>query len=120
VAFARVLTFDSNGRGQKRFEIVYAAILLGAPKGARGLEAIRREARILDALDAISVGDGQAGATGPIPARRVTQGARLVLAQPEYELVGRYLEAVEWTPAASRDVIDAADWVSAAATHEDP
>jgi hypothetical protein len=119
VAFARVLTFDANGRGQRRFEIVYAAILLGAPKGARGLETIRREARILDALDAISTADGAAG-PGPIPARQVTPGARLVLAQPECELVGRYLEAVEWAPAASRDVIDAADWVSAAATHEDP
>jgi hypothetical protein len=115
------LTFDSNGRGQRRFEIVYAAILLGAPKGARGLEAIRREARILDALDAVSVADADAvPPAGAVPARRVTPGARLVLAQPEFELVGRYLEAVEWAPVASRDVIDAADWVSAAATHEDP
>jgi hypothetical protein len=119
VAFARVLTFDSNGHGQQRFMIVYAAILLGAPKGARGLEVIRREARILDALDAISVADAAAG-PGPVPARHVIPDARLTLSQPEFELVGRYLEAVEWTPAASRDVIDTVDWVSAAATHEDP
>jgi hypothetical protein len=118
VAFARVLTFDSNRRGQSRFAILYAAVLLGAPKGARGLETIRREARILDALDAIS--DADAAAPGPVPARQVHPGARLVLTQPELELVGRYLEAVEWAPVASRDVIDAADWVSAAATHEDP
>lgn len=119
MAFARVLTFDGNGRGQRRFEIVYAAILLGAPKGARGLEAIRREARILDALDAISLGDSVTG-SAPVPARIVNPGARLVLAQPELDLVGRYLEAVEWAPVASRDVIDAADWVSAAATSEEP
>lgn len=119
MAFARVVNFDGNGRGQKRFEILYAAILLGAPKGARGLETVRREARILDALDAISTAADAASASGLPPLRHVQPGARLALAQPDFELLGRYLEAVEWTPAASRDVIDAADWWSAAA-HEDP
>jgi hypothetical protein len=113
MAFARVVTFEANGRGQRRFEILYAAILLGAPKGARGLETIRREARVLDALDAIST-PADDPATGPIPARHVTPDADLVLAQPEFELLARYLDAVEWTPAASRDVVDAADWFSAA------
>ena len=118
MAVARVITFDRNGRGQRRFEIFYAAILLGAPKAGRGLEVLRREARILDALDAISTAvDG--AAPGPVPPRHVTPAARLVLAQPEYDLLARYLEGVEWAPAASRDVVDAFDWLSAAAT-EDP
>jgi hypothetical protein len=109
----RVVTFDANSRGQRRFEILYAAILLGAPKGPRGLETIRREARVLDALDAIST-PVDAPTAGPVPPRSVTPDATLVLAQPDFEILARYLEAVEWTPAASRDVIDAADWLSAA------
>jgi hypothetical protein len=114
MAFARVVTFEVNGRGQRRFEILYAAILLGAPKGARGLETIRREARVLDALEAISTLVDVPNATGPVPPRSVQPDAELVLAQPEFELLVRYLDAVEWTPAASRDVIDTADWLSAA------
>jgi hypothetical protein len=117
MALARVVTFERNGRGQRRFEILYAALLLGAPKGARGLETIRREARVLDALDAISAPvDG--AAPGPVPPRSVTPDAELVLAQPDFELLTRYLDAVEWTPAASRDVVDAADWLSAASRGE--
>lgn len=119
MAITRILVFD-NGRSQKRFEVCYAAILLGAPKGAgRGLEALRREARILDALEGASTVDPQAPPGAALPARIVTPGARLALAQPELELLARYLEAVEWAPVASRDVVDAADWLSAAA-HEDP
>jgi hypothetical protein len=114
MAFARVVTFDGNGRGQRRFDILYAAMLLGAPKGTRGLDTIRREARVLDALDAISTPVDVAAAPGPIPQRHVTPDATLVLAQPEFELLARYLEAVEWAPFASRDVVDAADWLSAA------
>jgi hypothetical protein len=111
----RVVTFDGNGRSQKRFDILYAALLLGAPKGARGLDTIRREARVLDALDAISTPVDTAA--GPVPARHLKfDNAELVLClqQPEFELLTRYLEAVEWAPAAARDVVDAADWLSAA------
>lgn len=115
---ARVIQFEDL-KSQKRFEILYAALLLGAPKGGRGLEVLRREARILDALDAISTPDPTAPA-GPMPGRKVIAGRPLVLAQPELELLARYLEAVEWTPAASRDVVDAADWLSAATAREDP
>jgi hypothetical protein len=119
MAVQRVVTFETNGRSQRRFEILYAAVLLGAPKGARGLETIRREARVLDALDAISTPvDVDGAATGPIPPRHVTPDAALVLAQPEFEILARYLDAVEWTPAASRDVVDAADWLSAASRGE--
>jgi len=109
----RVVTFDGNGRSQRRFEILYAAILLGAPKGARGLDTIRREARVLDALDAISTPDDDAP-PAPVPARHLTADAELRLAQPEFDLLTRYLDAVEWAPAAARDVVDAADWLSAA------
>jgi hypothetical protein len=115
MAVARIVTFDATGRGQRRFEILYAALLLGAPKGARGLETIRREARVLDALDAISTPVDVPTTTGaPVPPRSVKPDAELVLAQPDFEILARYLDAVEWTPAASRDVIDAADWFNAA------
>ncbi len=52
----RVLNFDpANGRSAKRFEMCLNAVLnAGDQKGTRDRETIRKEARLLDALDAIS------------------------------------------------------------------
>lgn len=110
----RVIAFDDDRRNQRRFDLYYAAVLLGAPKGPRGLEVIRREARILDALDAISDPSPDAVGPGDVPRRVVQAGRALLLPQPECDLLTKYLDTAEWVPAVSRDVVDAADWLSAA------
>lgn len=118
----RVIAFDDDRRNQRRFEIYYAAVLLGAPKGARGLEVIRREARVLDALDAISdLGTTPApAAAGDVPRRLVQRGRALLLSQPEFDLLCTYLAGAEWVPLVARDVVDAADWLSAAPPQHEP
>src|SRR5262245_25113945 len=54
----RVLVFNGDPRSDKRFQLCRTAVLnAGDRKGARDRETIRKEARILDALDAISEPD---------------------------------------------------------------
>jgi hypothetical protein len=110
----RVVAFDDSARNQRRFDLYYAAILLGAPKGVRGLEVIRREARVLDALDAISDPLTADAGPGDVARRHVQAGRALLLSQPEFDLLTQYLAGAEWIPIVSRDVVDAADWLSAA------
>lgn len=118
----RVVAFEDVGRSQKRFELCYAAILLGAPKGApRGMDVLRREARLLDALDAISAPDPQAAPLADdVPRRLVMVPTSLALLQPDFDLLSKYLEAVAWAPIVARAVVDAADWLAAAPARDDP
>lgn len=115
----RVLTFESARQDQKRFELLYQAILIGgasAQPGSRGgIEVLRREARLLDALDGISIADPDEtkGLAGE-PGRLVQAEAELVLEQPDFELLKKRVEETPWLPKAARDVVDVIDWLSAA------
>ena len=109
----RVLVFE-GAKAAKRFELCRTAILsAGNGSGGRTRETIRKEARLLDALDSISE------PSEPIPqdpdARSLKVGtSTLTLTQDDHALLTLYLDTTPWTPRVSRDVVDAQDWLSAA------
>jgi hypothetical protein len=121
----RVVTFKAGGdKDQRRFSLMYGAILIGAqtPSRGTGIDVLRKEGRILDALDGISDPDESPDArklpTGE-SSRKVRDGAELVLAQPDHELLKKRLEEGSWTPGIARHIIDCVDWFSAATEQQD-
>jgi len=111
----RVLTFD-GAKGPKRFELCRTALLnAGDTKGERTRETIRKEARLLDALDTVS----QLAATETDPDARALRGAldplSVTLSQDDFDLLSRYVDTTPWLPRAARDAVDLQDWLSAAA-----
>lgn len=118
----RTITFNADeARNQKRFEFIIGAMLLGGnheQQSSRGsIEVLRREARILNVLDAIS--DPNPDPQAPKlannePARTVRANAVMELDQPDFELLRKRLEETPWMPKVARDVVDAVDWLSAA------
>lgn len=103
----RRLVFDESESDRWMFPLLYSGFLNGGNSpNAKGMEVLRREARILDKLEAISVDEG--------PERVLKSGPQEVtLEQPEYELLKRYFENTPWTTAVSRKVVNISDWLSA-------
>jgi hypothetical protein len=109
----RVLVFDGP-KAAKRFDLCMTAIMMaGDGKGTRDRETIRKEARLLDAFDSISV--------CPDPA--VDAGTRILkepgpltitLRADDHSLLTHYLDTTQWTPKASREACDVQDWADAA------
>jgi hypothetical protein len=116
----RVAIFKSGDpKNQQRFALLCGAILVGAqtPSRGTGIDVLRKEGRVLDALDDISdpndAPDARRLANGD-PARTVRDGVELVLSQPEHELLKKRLEEGPWVPAIARHVVDCVDWLGAA------
>lgn len=102
----RVVTFDNDERGKTRFQRLYQAMILAQIKEDRTLEIMRREASILDKLEAISV---------MVKGERVVEpDADLALTVQEHTLLASYILKVPWTTTASKSVVDAADFLEAA------
>lgn len=130
----RALVFDvGDGRSEKRFQMIRTAILIaGDRKGTRDRETIRKEARLLDALDSISEPDTSASAKHACPAcgaqfdaiagttngdggetpRKLT-GGRLELRAEDHALLTKYLDGAPWLPASSRAARDVQDFADA-------
>lgn len=106
----RRLTFIDDARGAYLFKRMYEGMLLGGGQGARGIDAIRREARILDALDAIS--DPEDTPRGP--ERTVKPDAVLELDQVDFAVLESHVAKAPWLPVAARQIVDLVDWLSAA------
>jgi hypothetical protein len=112
----RVLTFDGE-KGPKRFELCRTAILsAGDGKGERNRQAIRSEARLLDALDTVSVlGDPVvASAADPETRKLKPEGGTITISQEDHDRLSKYADATPWTPRFSRQAVDLQDWLSAA------
>lgn len=107
----RVLDF-TGPHGPQRFALCRLAVLsAGDGKGDRTRETIRKEARLLDALDFVSLDDptekdGRALHPG---------GGTVTLPQDDFALLLQYVDSCPWVPRVSRDAVDAQDWLSAAA-----
>lgn len=108
----RVLTFDGE-KASKRFELCRVALLAaGDGKGTRDRETTRKEARLLDAFDSVSV----PGGTEQDPDRRILKDVdageplRIELSQDDHTLLTKYLDATPWLPRAARDAVDVQDW----------
>jgi hypothetical protein len=110
----RVLIFDGP-TAAKRFELCHRAVLgFGNGKDERTREVIRKEARILDALDAISEPDREAVKAGDKDARQLqAAGGTVTLAQDDFALLEKDVETTPWLPRVARDVVDVQDWLSA-------
>lgn len=111
----RVLMFDGP-KGAKRFELLRASLLnAGDGKGDRTPATIRKEARLQDLLDEISV-VGEANGNGQDPDPRVLkEGSHtMTLAQEDFDLLSQYADKTAWSPRAARAVVDLWDWLSAA------
>lgn len=113
----RTLIFDGE-RGGERFGLLRLAVFsAGDGKGDRARATIRKEARILDALDSIS----EAAPLKDDPDYRLlttSRGDRVTLSQEDFELVERYVDTAAWTPRSARAAVDLQDWLSA--TKVDP
>lgn len=107
----RVLDF-AGARGPKRFELLRTALLsAGDGKGERVRERIRKEARLLDALDSVSDPtpiDGD-------PDRRSLKpdGGKAVINQDDCDLLLTYVDTTPWVPRVARDAVDLQDWLTA-------
>lgn len=130
----RALVFDAaDERSEKRFQMCRTAILIaGDRKGTRDRETIRKEARLLDALDSISEVDTrehahvacpscgaqlaslsavQLNGDGEPPRRLV--GGRVELRAEDHALLTKYLDSAPWLPASSRAARDVQDFADA-------
>lgn len=106
----RILDF-SGPKGPKRFDLCRMAVLSGGDgKSDRSRLVIRKEARLLDALDVVSVPTP----TPADPEARTVNGGSVAVAQDDFVLLEAYMDATPWLPRISRDVVDAQDWLSAA------
>jgi hypothetical protein len=114
----RVLIFDGP-KATKRFELLWAALLAaGDGKGERTPSVIRKEARLQDAFEAISVSTGVPVDGNPEPRTLRDPTARVALAQEDFDLLQQYTEKTPWIPRISRDVVDLFDFLSACPKEE--
>lgn len=105
----RVLTFDGP-KASKRFELLRIALLSGGDgKQPRTREVLRGEARLLDALDTISV---EQGADNRILHPSLPQ--TISIGQDDWVLLSTYADTTLWAPKIAREVVDLQDWLSAA------
>ena len=130
----RVLTFDGDDpKSAKRFEMIFEAVMQAGDKtDKRDRALVRKEARVIEALEAISepsekrpVTCGHCGSdltslverhvSAVREPRHLKPGAQIVTLQGEdHELMTKYVDTVPWLPVAARAAVDVQDFVGAA------
>lgn len=115
----RIVKFDGN-KAAKRFEMVRTAILnAGDGKGERNRERIRKEARLMDALDSISVPVDLNVPDGEHKFVVIDGRDSITIDQGDHKLVEDYLGTTPWLPRSARAAVDAQDWWETAEKLED-
>lgn len=116
---------DTNETDQERFSLIYQGFLMGGNSPQKGMEVIRREAKILDKLEEIS--GPEEGSTcdscgiAKNPSQKLHLGAQyLRLEQPEMTLLTKYIEQTPWNTRSSRKVRDLVDWLASIKAEETP
>lgn len=112
----RVLTFAEHDskRGARLYRL-YEAVLF--PTSGRTIDVARREARLLDSLDAITEPDpdGKKIAGGLYEARRLKVGT-VSLEVEEADITDVFRKRLElpdtWHPNVSREVVDTVSWLN--------
>lgn len=115
----RVLQFEGTEEGRTRFELLFQGFLSGGsrtPGESKGIEVVRREARILDKFEAISDGPPEgavlpAGLTAAMSRSLKEEGGSITLDSVEYDLLRRYVEGCNWMPGVSKKVVEVVDWL---------
>lgn len=104
----RVLDFTGE-KGAKRFDLLRTALLnAGDGKGDRTRDRIRKEARLLDALDTVSVAADADGRT-----LNLVGDQAVTIGQDDFDLLTQYVDTTPWVPRVARDAVDLQDWLSA-------
>jgi hypothetical protein len=100
-------------RASMRFTLLWTTLMAGGDgKGERTPVVIRKEARLHDAFEQVSLSVPRNG--GPPQRELIPDGGVVTLSQEDFELLQQYSEKTQWTPAASRDVVDLWDFLSVA------
>jgi len=108
----RTLTFDGP-RAARRFQLLWVALTAGGDGKDRTAAVVRRDARLQEAFETISVPAPQLNAADPDRELR-PEGGAVTLAQEDFEQLQQYTEKTPWIPRVARDVVDAWDWLSTA------
>lgn len=105
----RTLVFEGS-KADKRFKLLRIALLGGGDgKGERSRDVIRKEARLLDVLDSISV---VSNGNEEERTLNVELPAKVTIPQEDFALLVSYTENAPWVPRAARDAVDLWDWLS--------
>jgi hypothetical protein len=105
-SIARTLEFEDSDLGRERFEFLFQGFVVGGGTSSKkGMEVVRREAKILDKFEEIGVvgEDGKAVFNNG--------GGTIRFTAPEFELIRSYFEGVPWNALVSRKVVAVADWL---------
>lgn len=114
----RLLDFKGP-KGPMRFELCYIAILsAGDQKGPRDRYTIRKEARLLDVFDSISIGIDGVTENGSPRVLMDLEYMQIELEQDDFSLLSDYADRVPWTPKSSREAVDMQDFLSASGKFE--
>jgi hypothetical protein len=115
----RKLRFGESADDSENFSLLYSGFVTGGNgPGPKGMEVIRREGRILDKLEAISVEIGtneicnECGQVNQVRRVLMPGAQEIELDQPEFELLKKYFEATSWTTRVSRRIVNISDWLS--------
>src|SRR5688572_26296888 len=104
----RVLTFSDSDESRETFALICQGFLYGGNSAtSKGMELIRREAGILDKLYGIGTENTTEDKMVLNPGEQ-----KLVLTQPEFELVQRYFRSTPWTTKMARRIRDIDDWLA--------
>lgn len=110
----RVLVFNGP-RAPRRFELLWTALHVADDKADRSSVIIRKEARLQDTFEKISINKNGGD---PIQSRELKGEPTVTIAQEDFDYLQKATEQVKWTPIASRDVVDLWDWLSTAEKKE--
>ena len=112
----RRIEFDpSNEQSRERFYILYQGFVIAGHadprEGPKGMVVVRKEATILRKMQGIS--EPELNSDGSLTGWRVLTGSLMVLEQPEYELLKKYVDRGGWASVASPKIVDTYDWLDA-------
>lgn len=97
------------------FSLIYQGFIIGGnSQKTKTMQSTRREAKILDKLDSISVivSPENRYPTGDVIRELVSNKAKLTLTTEEHELLTIYFEAVPWATRISREAVRLADLIN--------
>jgi hypothetical protein len=103
------LIFDDSKEGRQRFAMLYVGFISGGnmPQ-SKGMEVVRREAKILDQFDDV----GRCESADPDSVVWSETTNQITLDQPQFELLKRYFESASWSTMSSRLVVSISDWLA--------
>jgi hypothetical protein len=112
----RVFEFADTEEGRERLSMLYFGFVSGGnqPGTPKGMEVIRREARILDKFAEISESSVTKQIDRPDTYEQVMHPGpqKFALEEVEYELLRKYFERAGWNVSAARKVVDISEWMS--------